>query len=400
MSVSTLNSGYKYIESSKSRTPESIIALDNSSTSILLANQNFEGSVDEIFAYSSITCNIFASHAGTLCIKQSQNGTDFDYTKTFPIGVGKAEAHSCTVTARYAKICFENGNADQTAFRMQTTYHMMRQIETSKISANQHIDEDQDVQVVRLSNDIRYDLVSGLFTKRRIERVWGYAKTLKTSFAEMIRDEANGENTGLSALLSTASALRVKTGGNVVDVSPVGSGALSILIKGLDANYNKIEETVLLTGASVSLSTTQTFLRVLSVKVNAVGANKTNEGNINVETITGVLVGQIRAKTGISRRCLYSVEADHTAYIEKLRIQAPADKLVWAELCVREFGSDVTTSHIKFQVQGTNQGYMELDYGIKVEQKSDVWIQAMSEGGVVDNVSCEMALLVIDDTLN
>lgn len=86
--------------------------------------------------------------------------------------------------------------------------------------------------------------------------------------------------------------------------------AVKIIVYGLDANYNLINETVTLTGTTPVVTTTLFFrvnqLDVLPDSVNPVGVITAKNG--------GVTYGQIAVDTGQSNMSVYTVPAGHTLY--------------------------------------------------------------------------------------
>jgi len=89
---------------------------------------------------------------------------------------------------------------------------------------------------------------------------------------------------GLSSLyvyLTSAEQLKVSSSAPATDV-PASTGAWTVLIYGLDANYRIITETVTLENAG-PVTTTQSFLRVCEVSVMTAGTGGKNAGNISVK---------------------------------------------------------------------------------------------------------------------
>lgn len=394
---------YKYIEDSRSRQPDALVALDNSSTSLLTANSIFVGSTDDVFAYSAVTVSVYTDQRGTLEIRQSSDGTNWDHVKTFPCNQNQSETHSVSITSRYCNIRYTNGTVDQGLFRLQTIYHMYKQIETSKISSRAVVDEDADSQLVRVVNDDSYDLVSGRYLSRKQVKVFGYAPKIRASLSEMIRDESFGQADQIFE--TTASTIRVKSGGNVNDLDLTGTGARKVLVWGLNENFLPAEETLNLAGASASTASTTTFIRVFGAKITEVGTyGGKATGNINIETSTGTALTRILAGFSASKKASYCVPAGKTCYIKSVNSTVPADKLGWVDLICRE-GADVATapfkpasSLLKFQVQGTSSEKLNLEYCFALPEKTDIWISMISEFGDIENAMCELTLLEVNNT--
>ena len=109
---------------------------------------------------------------------------------------------------------------------------------------------------------------------------------------------------GALALLGAAASVRIKAGGNAEDDATEGDGARFVLVRGLDADYNPIEESLFPAGEDASAASSQTFLRVNEVLVTQVGtAGGSNADDIEIETtgddsLAVILAGEGRATLG------------------------------------------------------------------------------------------------------
>lgn len=92
---------------------------------------------------------------------------------------------------------------------------------------------------------------------------------------------------------------------------------VSVLISGLDSNYNPLTETVVLTNGLTGVLTTNSFLRVNNI---ALTRTPQNIGNIHVgtsdKTNTLAYIGPINdGSSGRSQMTVYTVPAGHTFYL-------------------------------------------------------------------------------------
>lgn len=125
---------------------------------------------------------------------------------------------------------------------------------------------------------------------------------------------------GVGWFPGSASQVRIKAGGNANDTA-AGTGARSLLITGLDANWDVVTETLATTGAAQSPPTTTSFIRILTVTVasagfySTTGIAGTNIGDITLETTAAVYVGALLAVFG--RWCVasYSVPRGYRAVL-------------------------------------------------------------------------------------
>ena len=100
-----------------------------------------------------------------------------------------------------------------------------------------------------------------------------------------------------------------------------GTGARTIFVQGLDANYDEISETVIMDGQT-QVATANEYLRVFRAYVVTAGSGGTNAGDIYVGTSgesSGVPTGAFYAKitTGEAQTLMavYTVPAGHTFYL-------------------------------------------------------------------------------------
>jgi hypothetical protein len=100
---------------------------------------------------------------------------------------------------------------------------------------------------------------------------------------------------------------------NVASTSANDNGG-TILISGLDANFNPISETA--TIATGNTVTTNSYLRINSLLMTAPGAGyNTNQGVITVKQGANI-IGQINANIGKSQSTVYTVPNGYTFYLD------------------------------------------------------------------------------------
>ena len=116
------------------------------------------------------------------------------------------------------------------------------------------------------------------------------------------------ENATAYTYATSATTLSIASSSNT-DVSPA-----AVLISGLDANFNPISETVILTGTTVA-TTIGSYLRVNSLFMTGVAASQTaNVGTITAKQSTNTLA-QINAGIGKSQSTIYTVPNGYSFYL-------------------------------------------------------------------------------------
>lgn len=122
---------------------------------------------------------------------------------------------------------------------------------------------------------------------------------------------------------TSATALRVKAGGNAADAAG-GNGARLLQLQGLDANGNVIMEELATAGASASSYTTNEFLRLFRIKIIESGTYATqtadsHAADIVIEDSSANEWGRIEYADSLGRGqstigC-YSIPAGYTGYL-------------------------------------------------------------------------------------
>ena len=132
-----------------------------------------------------------------------------------------------------------------------------------------------------------------------------------------------------------------------------GTGANTIIIQGLDEDYNEIEETVVLSGQT-QIATQLSYLRVYRAYVTLAGSAGTSGGTISIASsgaTGGVPDGTVYASLALGNQtqiAAYTVPAGYTLYIDEINFTAAlniANKRVNASFHTRKFGSNVFTTN-------------------------------------------------------
>lgn len=104
-----------------------IISAVNSSTSTLGGGAVFTGTSEDIKDFAAVVINVFSDQASAtngLSIQQSSDGSNWDITDTYSIAAATGKTFSVQPAARFFRIVYTNGATPQTAFRLQTIYHI------------------------------------------------------------------------------------------------------------------------------------------------------------------------------------------------------------------------------------------------------------------------------------
>lgn len=145
--------------------------------------------------------------------------------------------------------------------------------------------------------------------------------------------------------VSGATTLRIKAGGNANDTAG-GSGAQSVILRGLDANGIEIHEELATNGTLASASTSKSFLRLFRVYVSSSGTYasfatpNSHVGNITIENTAGTqdwaMIENVDIAHGQSEIGAYTIPAGYRGFIHSIDIQSESAKEVDAILFTRE----------------------------------------------------------------
>jgi hypothetical protein len=201
------------------------------------------------------------------------------------------------------------------------------------------------------------------------------------------------ENGGVYVWLTAAVTLEAISADANDDAG--GSGAQTITIEGLDANFDEISETITMNGTDPTTATTKSFLRVNRAYVATTGtyAGTTLGGNAGIITIRTSSGGATHAlidaegttahsQTGIAR---YTVPNGKIAYMFDVNIVVDSAKTTEMILFERNNADDVTTpfepNRMKIHLHGVT-GHIPLAFDAPhvFPAKTDIWWASKAGG--------------------
>ena len=210
---------------------------------------------------------------------------------------------------------------------------------------------------------------------------FGYNSAVGTSY-ETITDLGTNNLPSSAAVVSVVSA-------STADTS-AGTGARTVEIQGLDADYNLKTETVTMNGQT-AVTTTATFIRVFRMRVASAGTGEVNAGNITA-SISSSDVARILADEGQTLMAVYTVPANKAAYLVKFQGSLSKNQEAQFQLRARESGGAWNVKGL----WGTFAASVNYDYPVplKFEEKTDIQIRA--KAGATSEVGAIFDLILID----
>jgi len=195
---------------------------------------------------------------------------------------------------------------------------------------------------------------------------------------------------GVYTFQTTAQSLEVLSS-SAADAA-AGTGARTILVSGLDADYREISETVILNGVTV-VPLTLTYLRVNSVIVVTAGSGLTNAGTITVRVASGgTTLSVIEIGFGLAHQGIYTVPADHTLIILSM-LSGSSDGTGAANLQLQIRSSIANAAFISrmlVAMWGFQTAPSEFGLGIRIAEKSDMRLRVISSPA--DNTALTLTL--------
>jgi len=177
-------------------------------------------------------------------------------------------------------------------------------------------------------------------------------------------------------------ATRLKIYSDSAQDAQNGTGARTVYIEGLDADYNAISETLSLhpTDGTTPVFSIKSYLRVFCMIVIVSGTNNTNVGNITVENFAGtVTLSYMEIDEGRCLACIYTIPNGKTASILRWAYNELQAKISAIALFVRPFEQSWYIAKLKY-VKDTAQDSL-FTMPIECMAKSDIEIRAWATGG-------------------
>ncbi len=230
----------------------------------------------------------------------------------------------------------------------------------------------------------------GQIQAHSVVTIAGYNSNVDTSWA-MITPVGN--------LSYAATDLQMTVSSGSANDASAGTGAQTVLVTGLDANYAVISETVTLNGQT-AVTTTNSFLRVNSMLVTTAGTSSANEGIIYIGTgvvtagVPATVYNVIAAGFNNATSSQYTIPAGYTGYLSVARIGLAQDA-----------GTTLITARTRFvgtngiALTGplivTNNGISTIDFQYPIAIAEKTRIQGEALGGAVDNEAAGFFELVL-----
>lgn len=159
-------------------------------------------------------------------------------------------------------------------------------------------------------------------------------------------------------------------------VSTSASDTMPVLIQGLDADYNQIDEVVTLSGTS-AVTTTNQFLRINTALI----LSGSNVGDITINN-GGALYGFIEQDLGITQACVYTVPAGHELFLFRVDLTSgtvnPNKYITYRNVTITSTGRILRTTEATWQ---TGMQSFDRQVPFRIAEKTDFQFEAKSSSG-------------------
>lgn len=256
------------------------------SSSIVAVGTPLETGFVDVSEHDSIVVAVKTDQDGTLQLIFSPDGVNEDSTLTRYYRTGQIEPpHRFTVTRRYVKVKFTNSSGiAQSYFRLQTLVGPKQPL---NIPIDANMAQDYDAVAVRptkFNDEVALGRRQGWQTWNK----FGYNSDIDGA------SETIWTVGGTLSLLSSGETLSIVSTSTADDDG--GTGANSIIVYGVDENWDLQTEVVTLNGTT-PVVTTGSWLGVNRMAIYLAGSGKNNAGTITATASTAATI-QARIEIG------------------------------------------------------------------------------------------------------
>lgn len=369
------------------------VSTDNSTTTPLNSGQTYTGTWESVEKYSSMIVSLKTDVAGTLYVEFSPNAADADSILTYDVAAGVNEVHRLTVTKRYVRTRYVNNGTNQSYFRLQV---LLGHHSSLSSPLNSQVPLDADATVTR-NIDSELSIAAGFFDGYSIVNKAGLNLDISTNSVP----EDVWENGGTYTGFPTGSAETVTVISTSTNDTDGGSGARTIRIVGLDADYNEQSETITLNG-TVGATSVNTYLRVHTASIQTSGSSNAafNAGTITVRhtTTTANVFLTMRIGSNQTNCSGYTVPAGYSGYVRHISasIIGGTQSNITGCLWIRTFGA---SPRLRRPFSAATAGpYIEEIYGgVELPAKTDIIVRITECGTNSTKVIAGYDLILVRD---
>lgn len=175
---------------------------------------------------------------------------------------------------------------------------------------------------------------------------------------------------GMIAIRAAAAVVEVVSS-SAADAA-AGTGARTVRVWGLDANWDELTEDITLNGTTPVLGT-KLFFRINTVSVLTAGTGLTNAGNITLrDASAGTTRSYIALGVSVSEVGLFSVPARHTMLATSWLVSSRIATAVAAHIDLAMYSTEAGVRKIDWRMSATNLMSADLGTPHVWHEKTDI----------------------------
>ena len=214
---------------------------------------------------------------------------------------------------------------------------------------------------------------------------------------------------GTYEFLTTASRIRVQST-SAQDTYNTGTGGHTVVVEGLDENFNQISETINLTGVAANTSALE-YLRINRAYVNLAGSTEVNQGRLDfIDAATGaVTMAHIDAGKSQTEQCQYTIPAGYKGYLLDFSgsiLKSGSNRNATLELVFREPGSKGDETFVKkskqqLAIESSGSTSFSKFYALPltIPEKTDVYVQCINVSANNTEIFANLGIIIQKDAV-
>ena len=244
--------------------------------------------------------------------------------------------------------------------------------------------------------DFHTEVSKGLVPKHSFIHKFGHNLEIDTNSAP----ETIWSAGGLYVFPSSADTLKIISS-DFDDNGTGTTGALTIKVQGLDANYDAIEEDFTLNGQT-AVTGNKEFLRVYRAFVTSAGSSEYNEGVITINNSDDSLtLATIPAEGGQTQMAVYTIPRNYKGYLTSfsgaMNKVTPSTAII-LEMVFRKNSVKRVKQSIAIDTTGSTSFIKYFECPLPIEEKTDIYVNAKEVSANNSGVFSNFSIILVDQS--
>lgn len=244
--------------------------------------------------------------------------------------------------------------------------------------------------------DFHTEVSKGLVPKHSFIHKFGHNLEIDTNSAP----ETIWSAGGLYVFPSSADTLKIISS-DFDDNGTGTTGALTIKVQGLDANYDAIEEDFTLNGQT-AVTGNKEFLRVYRAFVTSAGSSEYNEGVITINNSDDTLtLATIPAEGGQTQMAVYTIPRNYKGYLTSFSgamNKATPSAAIILEMVFRKNSVKRVKQSIAIDTTGSTSFIKYFECPLPIEEKTDIYVNAKEVSANNSGVFSNFSIILVDQS--